>query len=260
MRNDVIPIDFNLIKETKTRILELADIVKNEKYKEDDVLEIIREVNNNLKTINTVPYNYYKNYYEDYQKWGSDMKEKEKPFKKYADEFKKLPLDIKPYDKDVEEKIKSLEEFNKKYNDKYIENIFGDYFNFDFRTAVLLLSKELFIKYSRQRRIIRLFTEYIFKIPRFIIKIATIVFLFLITTFIVQFLNDALSHYDNLLTGIIVTVIAYFILNKPIDKLLDKFFWRMARRQTLVLCKQLEIYTSQIKDITEFMKLNFQPK
>jgi len=253
-----IPIDFELIEATNVKLSELGEIVKAEKYREEEVVKMIIDVNNNLKQINTLPQGFSEKYKKDIEKWIHEMDEKKKPFYLYLDEMAEV-IDIDmDNEENLKEKIELTEKFNKKYSDNNTKKIITNAFDFDIEKAVLLQSQSLFIKFARQRRNIRLFTDYVFKFRYHFFKITAGIISLLITTFIAYILGLVFKQHSAILISLIVGLIAFFTLNKWIVKKSNKVFWRIVRKQTLTLYNQLNDYTSQIVAITQFMKVGLK--
>ena len=253
-------IDLGLIEETNSKILELGKIATEEKYNKKSVIEKIREVNKKLNQINTVPQSFSKEYKEIFLQWVYKLEEKQKPYKLFIDESKevmKAATKIKIEKKDLEKKTDLIEKFIEKYSDDYIQHITKEAFTFDIQEVVLLQSQYTFIKFARQRKKIHIFTDYLFKSRLFLLTFVSGVILALLTTFIGSLVGLVMNPYSVILISLISFGISFFTFAKWIKKKSDKWFWRIVRQQTLILYRQLQVYTSQIASITEFFKTEF---
>jgi hypothetical protein len=250
-----VPIDLKLIEETNAKALELCNIVKSQKYNEGSVIEMIRDVNDSLKRINTLPQEFCEKYEEDIHKWKYEMEEKQKPHKLFLAEMQEaINIDMDD-EEDIEEKSKLLKKLLAKYGDEQrMQQMIEDAYTIDTRKFTMLLSQNLFIKLSRQRRNIRFVTDYIFKFRHILIKFTAGLISFLITTIAAKILGLAFNQYSDFVISFIVFAVSLFTLDILIGKKYDKWFWRTVRKQTFILYGQLGDYVSQTAAITQFMK------
>jgi len=248
-----IPYNLELIKKTNTKILELSNIVKEEKYSDNSVIDKIKEVNNNLYQINTLPHGFLKEHRKALRKWRDEIEERQKPFKLYIDEMKTV-TNIKADEEDIDEKIDLITKFIEKLDSKEFNDAFNDAFKFDLQKVIMLQSQWLFIKFSWERKGIHFFTDFIFRFRFLLLKFLAGFISFLITTFVVFILGIAFKQYSDFLISLIIFVISFFTLDKLIVKKSGKIFWPIVRNQTLILYRQLNNYLNHIVVIKQFMK------
>lgn len=245
--------DLELIKKTNNKILELFNIVKEEKYSEDSVIDKIREVNNNLYQANTLPRGFFRQHRKELRNWRDELEEKQKPFNVYMEEMEVL-TNIKVNDEDIDEKIDLLTKLTDKFSSKEFKDAFKGAFDIDIKKVIMLQSQWLYIKFSWERNAIHLFTNFVFRFRFWILKFLTAFISFLITVFVVFILGIVFKQSSDFLISLIVFVISFLTLDKWLGKRSSKIFWFIIRNQTLILYRQLNMYTDHFIAITQFMK------
>ncbi len=246
-------IDLELIKEANAKILELKNIVLEEKYNEESVIAKIKEVNIILRKLNNLPSGFFKDYRIEFRQWLSELEGKKKPFNDYMNDLKTI-INTEITDDNIDEQNALLKEFNAKYNNKKVKVLLKESFEFDWKKVIFLQSKRFFIKFSWERKKIHFYTNFLFRFRFLLLKFLAVLFSFIITTFFAFILKFAFKQYSDFIISGIILIISFFTLDKWISKKSGKIFWRIVRHQTLILYVQLSNYTSQLALITNFMK------
>jgi hypothetical protein len=248
-------INKELIKSALSQISELREILVKEEYSQDAVINKIRKLNTQLSQISELPKNFVNTHKGKLISWKKKLENQSMPLNELVSDFQKIPkkMDIKD-EKSIEELDITLDLLSEKYkDDDKILNIVQEAFTVNFNDLRLLLGENLFINFAKQRKRIYFFTNYIFRFRLFILKFLAALISFLITSIFSLALELTLPDISNIYLNIGVFIIGFFIIDKYIDKKENKTFWNIARKQTLILSKQLSTYTNQILIILKFI-------
>ena len=247
-------IDLNQIEKTKIHFSDLFEIVKSEKMNDDNVFKKISELNSQIAAMNNLPQEFNKDYKSEFEKWINELNAKQEKLNDFTSELDKV-YNHNINNSNIDDYVKIIEKFNEKYPDKNIEELLNYSFDINFEKVILLESQRLFIKFSRQRKFIHFFINYVYKFRYFLLKFLSVIFSFLITSLASFILKFAFEEYSDFFISFIILIISFFTLDKWISKKSSKIFWRIARSQTLMLYGQFQTYTAHILAITNFLKI-----
>lgn len=253
-------IDVNLIESTLQKLTELGAMLKDDqtahKYSNAYILEMIDNADRNLKVLNTANKDFINAHKKESKAWERSTADAERGYSDEAQKALKNFQKVMEITRDLSDPIKvakELEQLNlgERYDNKKAA-AYADTFKANADALDQILANNMYLKLARKRKFAQRMIRIYFKIKNLSSSILTIFICTLMGFLLESLMGDLFPNTASLAIVFFVALIGAFIINKPIERKSQLFFWKQARIHAFKTLIQLNILTKQILLIQEF--------